>query len=226
MSKFLWKTTLAATFGFALTFTFNACQSEDDDTDDSGTTGTKGTFVDSRDNKPYKWVKIGSQTWMAENLNYDISDNGSYNNSCINDDCTTYGRLYDMTTVVPGLTNCWGGEVNCISNPICPDGWHLPSDDEWTKLTEFVGSNAGTKLKAKDYNGTDDYGFAAIPINFNIDDRNYIIGWWSSTVDSCPDGMQCIRGDAAYIRRVSYDESDVFREIDNIGGLNAVRCVK
>ncbi len=73
----------------------------------------------------------------------------------------------------------------------CPTGWHLPSDAEWTTLSDFVGSNSGTKLKAKGSwyqggNGTDDYGFSALPGG----QRNYygsfiIIGkvsnWWSST---------------------------------------------
>jgi len=88
-----------------------------------------GAFTDSRDNKTYHWVKIGNQTWMSENLNYDAGT-GSwvyheivYNNDSVN--VATYGRLYD-----------WETACN-----VCPDGWHLPSDIEWTELTNYLESN-------------------------------------------------------------------------------------
>ena len=126
--------------------------------------GNNGTFTDSRDGQEYKWVKIGEQIWMAENLNYETGT-GSwvYDNSTSN--AATYGRLYD-----------W--ETPC---DVCPSGWHLPSDDEWKQLEMAIGmsqsdaddsgwrgTDEGSKLKAtsswsSNGNGTDVYGYTALP---------------------------------------------------------------
>jgi len=103
---------------------FNRCEKDE----------TKGTFTDARDNHVYKWVGIGEQVWMAENLAYKPSSGNywAYNNDQNN--ITIYGYLYD-----------WETACN-----VCPSGWHLPSDAEWTKLTNYLGGEeiAGGKLKA------------------------------------------------------------------------------
>ena len=102
-----------------------------------------GIFTDPRDGKKYRTVKIGNQTWMAENLNYHGSD--GYLGLCYGDEpkqgrrkpenCRKYGRLYDKEE----------------AQKACPSGWHLPSDKEWQTLVNFAGGNevAGKKLKAK-----------------------------------------------------------------------------
>jgi uncharacterized protein (TIGR02145 family) len=134
-------------------------------------------FIDNRDNQEYKAVVIDSQIWMAENLNFDDGGNDSlgecYNNESIN--CTKYGRLYNWATAMKA----------------CPSGWHLPREAEWETLIKFVdrgfryeGEHAGKKLKAtsgwNDYqgtsgNGTDDYGFAALPYP-----TGNIGKWWNT----------------------------------------------
>jgi len=135
----------------------------------------KGTFTDSRDKKTYKTVKIGEQTWMAENLNYGAKDSECYGNKPAN--CTKYGRLYD-----------WDEAMK-----VCPSGWHLPSKSEWEVLIEAVGGEkvAGKKLKAKSGwekkgNGTDDYGFSALPgggrfFHGEYSGLGYSGLWWSSS---------------------------------------------
>lgn len=111
-----------------------------------------GTMTDSRDGKTYKTVKIGSQIWMAENLNYRTRDSYCYEDKISN--CDKYGRLYT-----------WDAAITA-----CPSGWHLPSHAEWETLVTAVGgeSGAGTKLKStsgwlKDGNGSDSFGFSALP---------------------------------------------------------------
>ena len=111
-----------------------------------------GQLTDSRDGQTYKTVVIGSQTWMAQNLNYETSHSYCYNDDASN--CAKYGRLYTWTAATTA----------------CPSGWHLPSKVEWDTLITAVGGSktAGKVLKAtsgwdSDGNGTDSFGFSALP---------------------------------------------------------------
>lgn len=126
----------------------------------SSSSGTvSDTLIDSRDGQTYKVVTIGSQTWMAENLNYKMDGSSCYNDSLKN--CEQYGRLYT-----------WNAAMEA-----CPEKWHLPDSTEWNILIEFGGgkNTAGKTLKAAtdwpfiNYGdgttvvGTDDYGFSILP---------------------------------------------------------------
>jgi len=141
----------------------------------------KKQICDERDGNRYVYVTIDEQTWLAENLNYDVPNNTTDvcygNNSSY---CTIYGRLYNWNTAM---------------NNVCPEGWHLPSQEEWGLMTTYIGgeSTAGTKLKATTYwsstgyiPGTDYYGFSALPGgNSCIWDEfcsvSFSGSWWSST---------------------------------------------
>ncbi len=110
---------------------------------------------------------------------------------------------------------------------VCPSGWHLPSDAEWTTLTDYVGgaSTAGTKLKARSGwnssgNGTDEYGFAALPGGYGNSGGSFggvgnYGNWWTS------EGSASL----AYARNMGYDE-DVNRISSDKSYLRSVRCVK
>ncbi|MCL2284631.1 MAG: InlB B-repeat-containing protein [Fibromonadales bacterium] len=140
------------------------------------------TFTDPRDGQVYRIVTIGTQTWMAENLNYSVE--GSFCNRNLQVNCDKYGRLYDWATAMALDTSCY--DIDCselISEKhkgICPDGWHVSTLQEWNILQDYVGE--GSKLRAtydwkktnsnalgdstiKDtlIQGTDDYGFTALP---------------------------------------------------------------
>jgi len=155
---------------------------------------SRGTFTDTRDGKTYKWVKIGTQTWMAQNLNYNTSTAGSKCYSYNEDNCTTYGRLYNWETAV-ALPNCnintCASQITAEHQGICPEGWHLPSDAEWATLIDFAGGEvgAGTKLKTDSWypnNGTDDFGFSALPGGFGyysggFNQDGQVGDWWSTS---------------------------------------------
>ncbi|MDR2582769.1 MAG: fibrobacter succinogenes major paralogous domain-containing protein [Fibromonadaceae bacterium] len=134
----------------------------------------EGTFTDSRDEKTYKTVEIGNQTWMAENLNYNADGSKCYAND--ENNCLKYGRLYNWET----------------AKSSCPSGWHLSGDKEWETLIDIVGGllTAGRILKSKsgwekDGIGIDAIGFSALPGGYGESDGGFFyVGesglWWSS----------------------------------------------
>ena len=159
----------------------------------------------------FKTIKIGTKTWMAENLNCNVGNSKCYDNDPAN--CAKYGRLYNWTDAMSA----------------CPVGWHLPSDAEWTQLTDFVGSDAGTKLKSPNYwesysgvpKGTDDYGFAALPGGNGFSDGSFYNAgnngnWWSATEGTA---------DYAYRRYMYYNLESVNRNGNLKTYLFSVRCV-
>jgi len=170
-----------------------------------------GYLTDSRDGKRYKIVVIGNQTWMAENLNYNASGSKCYNND--ERYCNYYGRLYN-----------WNAAKSA-----CPKGWHLPSDAEWTKLTDFVGGEktAGTRLKSasgwsNNGNGTDEFGFSALPGGNGYSDGSFnSVGkggyWWSATESYASN---------AWYRYMLYDLAYVFRYFSDKSYYSSVRCVQ
>jgi len=163
----------------------------------------------------YRTVKIGNQTWMAQNLNCDVAGSVCYDNDPAN--CAKYGRLYNWET----------------AKDICPNGWRLPSNEDWDEFIDSVGgeSTAGTKLKANDGwndyegksgNGTDDFVFSALPGGGRTFDGNFIgVGsygsWWSS---------QEYDASIAYLLGISYEYEDAGYNGSKKSNLLSVRCVK
>ena len=143
-------------------------------------------FTDERDGQVYRSVVIGKQTWMAQNLNYNqYAKYGSNNCPKISspDSCGKYGIFYNFSDI----------------KKVCPNGWHLPSSDEWKVLITFVGGSteASKKLRTttgwtiKNYvedggNGTDEFGFSAYPSGFKLHISNANFGeeaaFWTSTI--------------------------------------------
>ena len=147
-----------------------------------------GTMTDSRDKKVYKTIKIGDQTWMAENLNYAdsattpslLERNWCYNNDSAN--CAVAGRLYTWAAAIDSVKlatdadnpqDCGFRKTCTLPDTvygICPPGWHLPTRTEWKTLLDEVGglSTASKILKSQtgwynNGNGTDGVGFSALP---------------------------------------------------------------
>ncbi len=175
-------------------------------------TSLSGTFTDSRDNNKYKWVKIGDQSWMAQNLNYAASGAWEYKNDTAYSNI--YGRLYNWET----------------AKKVCPKAWHLPTDKEWTTLEVYLGGSnvAGQKLKAKNGwnengNGTDEYGFTALPGGYRYSSDGGFFsagkfgGWWTSTQSD---------GTVAWRRKIYYNNSGVYRYDNTKNSGYSVRCIK
>ena len=157
-----------------------------------------GTMKDSRDGKTYKTVTIGSQTWMAENLNYDYKVDGeSYGNYCTAYDCTTYGRAYTWVVALEA----------------CPKGWHLPDTAEWRTLYKAIG-NDPYAMQAKGYkyweDATNASGFSALPPVLNS------AYFWSSTESNGDHAYDWnLHVNEAYLNDNSFKSSSI-----------SVRCLK
>jgi uncharacterized protein (TIGR02145 family) len=164
----------------------------------------------------YRAVLIGEQVWMAENLNYKADGSKCYaegvagvSADSIAKNCDTYGRLYYWET----------------AKTVCPNGWHLPTSDEWKELVNYVegSSTAGMYLKATSgwsyydisKNNYDIYGFAALPGgsgNGYVGQYGY---WWGD------------EGDKAYAIEMDHHRDNAIlgpRSNENL--LFSVRCLQ
>lgn len=138
---------------------------------------SSGSFIDARDGQSYRTVKIGEQTWMAENLAYALPGSICRDDNPVN--CEKYGRLYTWTQAIarPDDECGFGNECYVPREPlqgVCPDGWFLPDSSDWTQLMSFVEANTAGEtvvesLMAKDQpewneyvTPTDRFGFAAL----------------------------------------------------------------
>lgn len=196
------------------------------------------------DGNVYNTVKIGSQVWFKENLRttkYNdgtsiplITDNTAWINLSTQGFCwynndkamygNEYGALYNWYSVETGQ--------------LCPDGWHVPSDNEWATLIDFLGGEgiAGGKIKSTrtspdahprwdspNTGATDEYGFSALPGGYRMrfDGLYYkvgiYVGWWSSTVDGSA---------TAWTRSIYFDNESVFRYNDAKKEAISVRCIQ
>ena len=188
------------------------------------------------DGNTYNTVKIGNQEWTAENLNVEHYRNGDvipqvqdkaqwselttgawcyYKNDSKNG--KTYGKLYNWYAIHD-------------SRGLAPEGWHIPSDAEWTKLTDFLGGKevVGGKLKATilwespNTGATNESGFSAFPGGVRGTSGGCSLigengGFWGSSE---------YNNDGALNRCLCHDGSDVYRVISLKGDGLSVRCVR
>jgi len=188
----------------------------------------------------YNTTLIGSQCWMKENLNYNTGNSWCYNNNDLN--CEIYGRLYDWQTVMNGepASDLAPSRVRGI----CPDEWHVPSDQEWKILEGMVdtqygvgdsiwndetlfirGFDAGRRLKSAtswfaNY-GTDMFNFNAKPGGIRKDEGSFDFiethsYFWSST------GLD----NWGIIRYLRYDINGVVSGWSSGGNAASLRCIK
>ena len=196
----------------------------------NGTVGYKGNFTDERDGNTYTYVTINTQTWMAENLKYNVVGSVCYDNLASN--CEKYGKLYNWATAmaIDMIYNSNSYTAQAKHQGICPTGWHLPSKAEWEVMTAYIGdviSSEGKKLKTTsgwndNGNGTDEYGFSALPSGNGLSGGSFgNVGkygyWWSASEV----------GNDAYFRGAlyAYDGSAHWGSRSK-SDLYSVRCIK
>lgn len=162
--------------------------------------------------KPASGIVVGKLRWMSKNLN--VKTKGSFCYQQKNENCRKYGRLYTFEE----------------ARKICPAGWRLPTDAEWTETTQLLGENDGQKLKSKfgwandegsSGNGSDSIGFQALPSGIVYEGDFMYLGhhayFWTATArDSA----------TAYYRSLSYDASESYRYYNFKTAGYAVRCVQ
>ncbi len=215
-----------------------------------------GWMVDLRDRHAYRTVKIGAQTWMAENLNYEykIRDYIVYGNGCGADSCEIYGRYYTYAAAMDSAAvfskngaGC-GMQVDCAPiNPVpgvCPEGWHLPDTTEFRSLISAFGDSltAAKALKSlqlwadnKDGgsgNGKDNVGFDALPSGFAVFQKENLEIDSISNKDTSASFMSSValKNDVnrnVYLLRLSTREN--FAHVISGGGRpfgQSVRCIK
>ena len=170
-----------------------------------------GSMTDPRDGQVYKTVKIGNQTWMAENLNFETADGSCFDDRTTN--CLRYGHLYPWSSAMEA----------------CPEGWHLPDSMEWNALFAAVGGieSAGKSLKFTEGwrnsgNGTDEFGFSAFPVGIlygssEQSPKNEYASFWSSTETS---------EEGAYGMYLNYYSNGAKLGIDSKDAAFSVRCLK
>ena len=188
------------------------------------------------DGHTYDLVQIGTQCWFKENLRSDNYRNGDpipgnltdsqwgstnsgaqavFDNS--NANLATYGRLYNWYAVDD-------------DRGLCPSGFHVPTDDEWTELVNYLGGEevAGAKMKSSPsdtpaWDGTNSSGFSALPSGyrssangsfFSVGSNGY---WWFSSADGSASAWFCI---------LSSDYDYVYRFTNNLRFGFSVRCLQ
>jgi len=180
-----------------------------------------GTFTDTRNGTTYRTVEIGTQTWMADNLNYKTDDSWCYGEGksgySPDDSCNKYGRLYTWEA----------------AKTACPTGWHLPTKQEWQILVDYAGgeNNAGKYLKSQtgwnyfsdEIQNLNTYGFSALPGGSYLSGSDYYNAgydgnWWTAS--------EYGYGYSYYMNMYNgFDKVFSFFENVSIGFGISVRCV-
>ena len=179
-------------------------------------------------------IKIGTQTWTSKNLEVTKYRNGDVIPQVVQD--TTWAKLttgawcYYENKTANGTT--YGKLYNwfAVNDPrgLAPKGYHIPTDAEWTILTDYLGGDtiAGTKMKSTrgwddNGNGTNTSGFAGLPGGFFSDDGFGTIGftanWWSSSEDDSSD---------PWSRYLGSNDGDVYRNLSIKRYGHSVRCLR
>ncbi|MDA3892715.1 MAG: FISUMP domain-containing protein [Salinivirgaceae bacterium] len=199
-------------------------------------------FISDYDGNTYRIATIGPQTWMAENLKVTHYPNGKEIKLVSNDSIWVSLADNDTDKAYSVYNNNANGEKDAYgalytysaAKDVCPDGWHLPSDEEWVKLRYYVGNinyygkeaialKTKTGWKAKG-NGDNEFGFSALPGgNRDLGKiglyrlEGYYGEWWSATPENSVE---------AVCYRLVYNHYKFYRDQRHKSGGCSIRCVK
>ena len=197
------------------------------------------------DGNKYQTVTIGNQVWMAENLKTTRLNDGTpidqvtgyeqwaeldlpaycwYNNDSTHRE--TYGALYNWYVVE--------------TQKICPEGWHVPSDEEWNEMVSLVAdhSNIGGALKESgtvhwrtpNAGATDELGFSALPGGYRSYQGTFNLlrasGYWWSSTEANWYGASDTTPSRVIFRSVQHDNPTLVRHISEKTNGFSIRCVK
>jgi uncharacterized protein (TIGR02145 family) len=205
------------------TFLFAGCN------DDPIINAKDGTFTDPRDQHEYGYVKIGTQSWMADNLAYLPSVSPASSSSLktplyyvigcelnsvaeakMTENYKTYGALYNWTAAMTA----------------CPTGWHLPTIAEWDTLNNFLADEQGRKLKSTtgwtyELNGDNSSGFNALPGGYVSTlghlGLGFVTYFWSADKDN----------ESYPLGRYLMDNNKGLEGVNNTGSSGySIRCVE
>ena len=201
-------------------------------------------LCDKRDGQLYRTVHIGSQVWMAQNLNYAVANSWCYRNSLEN--CSNYGRLYQWTAAM-NLDKTYshslaGVRIEEKHQGVCPDGWYIPKNKDMELLTHnivesnksagFANEEVGTSLRKdsgweendEEIVGTNRYGFAALPAGYRDANGSFAFlgeeaDFWVAEED--PNGTQAPHWNLYYANQSFSGE---YRNLKTVAF--SVRCIK
>ena len=208
-----------------------------------------GSLVDDRDGEIYNTVKIGNQIWMAENLRYVTKgghaddDVGSFVYGDVAKNAARYGRLYTWAAAMDLDPKFNEVDLDAESaakisagtyQGIAPEGWHIPSEEEWHELCEYLRSLEddipGNMLKSPNYweecfgsrPGKDSVGFAGIPSGGRYGmgyffDLNKSAYYWTATAVS----HECAR-----YRSLGFRGGKIGADFSYKSDAYSIRCVK
>jgi uncharacterized protein (TIGR02145 family) len=227
-----------------------SCSTSNDDNGNSNTINVPGPIVTDIDGNVYQSVTNCNQTWTKQNLNVSKYSDGTpipqvqdetqwanlttgawcyFNNTTANG--TTYGKLYNWYAVA-GIYDSASATNPALRKKLAPTGWHVPTDAEWTQVTNCLGgeSVAGGKMKSTGTSlwqspntaATNESDFTGLPGGSrNGNGSFYAIGssgfWWSSSEESTATAME---------RYLNYNDSNVYRYANSKWNGYSVRCLR
>lgn len=184
-------------------------------------------YVQDANGRSYRTTRIGNQVWMAENLNVAVDSSWCFGGS--RDSCDRYGRLYQwasaMSLADSCLTSGCSERIAAVHRGICPVGWHVPSDADWTRLGDtIIGTDPGTVLKSAKFwrqeEPADPLGFGALAGGWRAGPdflyTSQVGYWWSSSAPG---------GGYAWYRKIVYLTENLTRDANPKNFGYSLRCL-
>ena len=178
------------------------------------------SYVDLRDSKVYWTMIVGNKEWFVQNLDYDLPNNSWYHNN--SETNKVYGKLY------------LGQSLTSNPNDICPEGWHIPTQQEWTDLINTFGGlkEAGSTLKEKtdlywrqsNFSRTNNSGFTILPAGSRDSKPSFSnLGKYTSFWTSTPNPKI---QNSFYTINIGFMRDNLIFDVGDPNWSYSIRCVK